>query len=51
MILKKLIEDKIEKINEEINKIKTLVSRDSNKFYIMNYYIEVLTAREKIQMS
>lgn len=44
---KKLIEEKIEKINEEINKIKTLVSRDSNKFYMMNYYIEILTAREK----
>lgn len=43
---KKLFQDKIQSIEEEIKKIKSISSKDSSKYYILNYYICISTIKE-----
>ena len=44
---KKLVQDKISAIEKEIENLKQFASRNTNKFYILNYYINVYTGHEK----
>lgn len=41
-----LLQNKIEEIEKEIEKIKSITNRDSSKFYILNYYIYIYTIEE-----
>lgn len=43
---KKIVEDKISKIEKEIENIKQKVSENPNNFYILNYYINIYTGEE-----
>ena len=43
---KKLLQDKINEIESEIEKIKSIASRDMSNFYILNYYININTFNE-----
>lgn len=43
---KKIVDDKIAKIENEIEKVKQKVSENSDNFYILNYYISVYTGEE-----
>lgn len=42
-----LLQNKIKEIEDEIEKIKIIVNKDSSKFYILNYYISINTMEEK----
>ena len=43
---KKILQDKIVKIEKEIEKVKQRVGENQNNFYILNYYISVYTGEE-----
>ena len=43
---KKLTQDKIEAIEKEIEKVKQKAAENSNRFYILNYYISIYTGEE-----
>ena len=43
---KKIVQDKIVAIEEEIEKVKQKVSENPNSFYILNYHISVYTGEE-----
>lgn len=43
---KKIVENKISKIEKEIENVKQKVSENQNNFYILNYYISVYTGDE-----
>ena len=43
---KKLTQDKIKAIEEEIERVKQKVKQNSNNFYIVNYYINIYTGEE-----
>lgn len=44
---KELLQNKIKDIEEEIEKLKKTVNKDSDKFYILNYYITIYTGKEE----
>ena len=41
-----LIQNKVKEIEKEIEKTKIIANKDANKFYILNYYIDVYTKEE-----
>ena len=41
-----LLQNKVEEIEAEIEKIKSITNRDSSKFYILNYYMYIYTIEE-----
>lgn len=43
---KNLVEQKINDIENEVEKVKTLANKNSSKFYILNYYIYISTYEE-----
>ena len=43
---KKLLQNKVSKIESEIEKIKSIASRDTSNFYVLNYYISINTTKE-----
>ena len=43
---KKLVENKITEIEDEIEKVKQLVAQNPNNFYILNYHISIYTGEE-----
>ena len=43
---KKLLKDKIKAIEKEIENVKTLATKNSNNFYILNYYMSVYTGQD-----
>lgn len=43
---KKIFENKRKELDAEIEKIKSIASRDTNNFYILNYYIDISTFKE-----
>ena len=43
---KKVLQNKINELNAEIEKMKSIASRDTNNFYIINYYININTTVE-----
>lgn len=43
---KKIFENKRKELDAEIEKIKSIASRDTNNFYILNYYINISTFKE-----
>ncbi len=43
---KKIFDNKIKEIETEIEKIKSIASRDTSNFYILNYYININTIKE-----
>lgn len=43
---KKIVQDKIDAIEKEIEKVKQKVNENPNNFYILNYYINIYTGQE-----
>ena len=43
---KKVLQSKIKELDDEIKRMKSIASRDTNNFYIINYYININTTVE-----
>lgn len=43
---KKILQEKIKELDAEIERVKSIASRDTNNFYIVNYYMNINTFKE-----